>query len=309
MTTFSPLVRRSILRVPVLDHEAVGNSWRHGADAIVLDLTDTVPPRDKGTARRLIPQGAEEACRGGAEVFVQINRHLAYADIKASLRPGLSGVFLPDAERAADLEETLAALAEVERVEGIPSGSLEITLLLTTAAGVWNVRELLAANSRVSSVALSESDLCRNIGVIADDVFDPFAFARGRVIVEALAAVKLPLGMCHPLAARPRRLEAEELERLATRARNTGFKGTICPYASWVEPCNRAYTPTDAQVTYYREVRTAFAEGVARGTAAVPFRGRMLDVPVDERAKDMIALWERCRRRDEEKASAMAAFA
>jgi citrate lyase subunit beta/citryl-CoA lyase len=309
MTVFSPLVRRSILRVPALDQEAVNNSWRLNADAIVLDLTDTVPTRDKAAARASISASAGVAGRGGAEVFVQINRELAYADIRAAMRPGVAGVFLPGAEQAADLDEAVAALAEAERVEGIPSDSLEITLLLTSAAAVWNVRELLTASTRVTGVALSESDCCRGMGISPEDEFDPFTFARGRVIVEALAAIRLPFGMCHPLAARPRELDGEQLEELATRARNTGFKGTICPYPSWVEPCNRAYTPTDSQVEYYREVRAAFAEGVARGTAAVPFRGRMLDVPVDERAKDMIALWERCRSRDEAKAAAMASFA
>jgi citrate lyase subunit beta / citryl-CoA lyase len=307
MTAFSPLVRRSILRVPILDREAVAGCWRHNADAIILDLTDTVPERDKPAARTRLSESIAAAGRGGAEVFAQINKNLAYADIKAAVKPGLSGVVLPDAETETDLQESISALAEMERVEGISPGRLEVALILTTPAGVWNVHELLSVSERVTAVALSESDLCRSMGITADDEFDPFAFARGRIIVEALAAVRLPLGMCHPLAGRPRRLDEAQLEELATRARNTGYKGTICPYPSWVEPCNRAYTPTDSQVTYYREVREAFAEGVARGTAAVPFRGRMLDVPVDERAKDMIALWERCRYRDEAKAAAMAA--
>jgi citrate lyase subunit beta/citryl-CoA lyase len=307
VTLFSPLVRRSILMVPILDREEVAASWRRNADAVALDLAGTVEKNDKVKARGLLADSIDFAGRGGAEVFVRINKDLAYADIKAAALPGLTGVILPGAETGADVEEAGAALAEMERREGIPAGSLEIFLLLNTSKGIWNVRKLLRSGPRVSAVAVDESGLCQTMGVVPSDDVDPLTFAKGRVIVETLAVLRLPIGMAHPLGARPRQLEDEALEQLATRARNTGFKGTICPYPSWVGPCNRAYTPTDEQVAYYREVRAAFAEGVARGTAAVPFRGRMLDVPVDERAKDMIALWERCRRRDEEKAAKLEA--
>ena len=68
---------------------------------------------------------------------------------------------------------------------------------------------------------------------------------------------------------------------------------------------NDSFSPTPEQVDYYAEVRNVFAEGVARGTAAVPFRGRMIDVPVDEWAKVVLARAERCRARDREKMQAL----
>jgi citrate lyase beta subunit len=81
----------------------------------------------------------------------------------------------------------------------------------------------------------------------------------------------------------------------------------VCSSPTWVAACNAAFTPSAEQVAYYRAMRAAFAEGVARGTAAVPFPGgRMIDVPVDERAKLVIDWWERCQRRDADKATALA---
>ena len=71
------------------------------------------------------------------------------------------------------------------------------------------------------------------------------------------------------------------------------------------DACNRAFTPTEEPVAYYREVRQAFAEGVRRGKAAVPFAGgRMIDVPVDLRAKLYLKWAERAHARDAEKAKA-----
>ncbi len=302
------LVRRSVLVVPMLDRDAVARSWSHNADAVVLDIADTVPDPERQTARSLAREAVAMARRGGAEVFVRITRALAYADITAAVVPGLTGIMLPNVESAAEVQEIDAALCERERVEGLPLGSLEIFLLLGTAKGVWNLRDLLAASPRISATALDETRLCQSLRITPSDDFDALTFSRGRLIVETLAVTRLPIGIGHPLGERPRDVSEEEFLRVAYEARNTGFKGALCVFPSWVEPCNRTFTPTDEQISYYREVRKTFAAGVARGTAAVPFPGgQMIDVPVDERAKLAIDLWERCRRRDQEKAAALAA--
>ncbi|HEX6512301.1 MAG TPA: aldolase/citrate lyase family protein [Chloroflexota bacterium] len=302
------LVRRSVLIVPVLDEQASGHSWRHNADAIALDLDVIVDDSQKRQARSRLPEAIATARRGGAEVFARITRDVAYADIVAAAIPGLTGILLPGAETAADVAEVDEILQERERIEGIPGGKLEIFLLVSSAKGVWNVRQLLRASPRISAAALDEPALCASLGIVPRDDFDALTFSRGRLIVESLAVTCLPVGIGHPLGARPRELPEKEFVQRAGEARNTGFKGALCPFPSWVEACNRAFTPSDEQIAYYREVRKAFAEGVARGTAAVPFPGgQMLDVPVDERAKLAIDLWERSQRRDREKAAALAA--
>jgi citrate lyase subunit beta/citryl-CoA lyase len=290
----STLVRRSVLLVPLRDSST---AWRHNADAIALDLD--------GASRTALPEAIRTARQGGAEIFVRIDKSVAYADIKASAIPELTGVILPNPESVADINEVADILQERERKVGIPSGKLEIFPLIGTAKGVWNVREIINASPRIRCVALDETALCQSLGIGPTEDFDALTFSRGRVIVETLAAVRLPLGIGHPLGALPRETDEAELLQMAERARNTGFKGAVCPLPSWVAMCNRAFTPTDEQVAYYRDVRTAFAKGVARGTAAVPFPGgRMIDVPVDERAKLVIDWWERCQRRDAEKAAA-----
>jgi citrate lyase subunit beta/citryl-CoA lyase len=301
MLATSTLVRRSVLTVPVLDASAVAACWRHNADAILLDLPET----DRPSARAALPMACKDASRGGAEVFVRIDQAVAYADLKAAVQPGLSGVVLPNAESARDVEAVAGMLSEREREAGIPHGALEILPLLGTARGIWRVREVIRASPRIACVAIDEVSLSASMGIVPSDAFDPFSFSRGRVIVETLAATLLPLGIGHPLGAHPRELDAQELLRVADQARNTGFKGALCPFPAWVATCNAAFTPSDEQVTYYRDVRVAFAQGVARGTAAVPFPGgRMIDVPVDERAKLVIDWWARCQRRDAAKAAA-----
>jgi citrate lyase subunit beta/citryl-CoA lyase len=294
------LVRRSVLMLDMSDSAALAMAWRHNADAVVI-----TPPDELAGARARLPAAIADVRRGGAEVFVRLDPPRAYAQVKAALQPGLDGVVLPDPESADDVAALDAMLSEREREEGLLPGSVEIFPLLGTPRGIWNVREIVTGSPRIACAAIDEVRLCQSLAIVATDGFDALSFSRGRLIVETLAAVKLPLGIGHPLGARPREVDEDELLRVADRARNSGFKGALCPYPAWVAACNRAFTPTDEQVAYYRAVREAFAEGVARGTAAVPFPGgRMIDVPVDERAKLVIDWWERCNRRDAEKAAA-----
>ena len=289
-----------MLTVDMQDQTMVTGAWRHDPDAIVLNS-----PEGLAMFRDGLPEAIRAAKRGGAEVFVRIDKRRAYAHVNAALTPDLRGIVVPDPESGSDITELDAIVSERERKTGLLAGSIEIFPLLGTAKGIWHVREIVNASPRIVCTAIDEVRLCEALTIVPADDFDALRFARGRVIVETLAAVKLPLGIGHPLGANPREMDEDQLSHIADRARNSGFKGAVCPIPAWVGVCNQAFTPTDEQVAYYREVRQAFAEGVARGTAAVPFPGgRMIDVPVDERAKLVIDWWERCQRRDAEKAAA-----
>jgi citrate lyase subunit beta/citryl-CoA lyase len=302
-----PFVRRSHLIVSALDEMQVNTSWTHHADAVVLDLTDSVPEADKPRARDGVKAAIPVASRGGAEVFVHINKPLAYADIEASVWPGLNGIVFTGAETATDVEDIAATLETFERSRGIANGALHMIVMLDSGKGVWNIREIINASPRVCSLGLDEGNLCRNLGIVPKAEFDPFVYAKGRVVIEARAAKRQPVGISHPYGLFPQFDDAEDIHRLALKGKNTGFAGVMCPHPSWVEPCNRALTPTEERLEFYRETRRLFAEGIAKGTAAIPYPGTtmMIDVPVDERARITLEMWECCAARDAEKAEAL----
>ncbi len=302
-----PFVRRSHLVVSALDEAQIESSWTHGADAVVLDLTDAVPETDKPRARDRLKAAIPVAARGGAEVFVHINQALAYADLAAAVQPGLKGVVVTGSETAADVEAIADILSALERERGLVNGALHIIIMLDSGKGVWNIREIVKASPRVCSIGLDEGNLCRNLGIVPHAEFDPFIYAVGRLIVESRAAKRQPIGISHPYSLFPQFDDPEEIHRLALKGKNTGFAGIMCPHPSWVEPCNRAFTPTDERLEFYRETRRLFAEGIAAGTAAIPYPGTsmMIDVPVDERARITLELYERCAAREADKAAAL----
>ncbi len=301
------LVRRSNLMVPVPDSDMVSHAWRHNADAITLDLEDGVVATREAEARSLVKAAIAPSGQGAAEVFVRVNKSFLQADLDASVWPGLRGIMLPRVESAAEVIDAAEIVTALERQRGIAVGSLCFIVLLESARAVWDIRAIIAASPRVTQVGLDESDLADDLGILPLPDYDPFVYARGRLAVEATAAKVNPVGMAYPLSVQLREAPQSEILTLATKARNLGMKGVICPHASWVGPVNAAFTPTDELVTWNKRVRVAFAAGVAAGTAAVPLDGKMIDVPVDEWAIVVLDMAEACAARDAEKRAALEA--
>ena len=301
-----PLIRRSNLLVTVTDGAAVAGCWRHQADAITLDLAQGVAAGRKSEARTLLSDVIPLAAKGGAEVFIRVNRAFAFADIEAAAGPRLTGVVLPGVESAGEITGISQFLSQVERSKGLVGGSLQIIVLIESARGVWNVREIIGADPRVTQVGLDENALSASMGIHPNPEVDPHVYARGRVAVEATALGVQPIGVAYPLGVQPRPMGFDDMLKVATDSKNLGFKGVLCPHPSWVAPVNIAFTPTESQVDYYTQVRNVFAQGVAAGTAAVPFAGRMIDVPVDEWAKVVLEMAEACHQRDRQKQEALA---
>ena len=284
-----------------LDEDKPGDQSLHLPDAVTLDLADGTLDERKAEARAGFKEAIGPAGAGAAEVFVRTGGKSLQADLEASIWPGLSGIMLSGVRTGADVVLAEEMMTKLEQARGMRTGSLEIIVVLESALAVWNIREIITATPRVTQVSLGETALCADLGIMTVEDYDPLVYMRGRLVIEAIAAGVQPLGMGHPLGAIPRLAPRDELFRLAEVGKNLGCKGVICRHPTWVEPVNSAYTPTPDLVEYNRQVREVFAQAVAAGTAAVPFAGRMIDVPVDEWAKVVLRKAEACRARDEEK--------
>lgn len=300
------LVRRSNLMVPVTNSHFIDGTWRHNADAVTLDLEDSVVDSRKQEARSKVKDAIGVVGKASSEVFVRVNKSFTQADIEAAVWPGLAGIVLPKVESPDEVAEASQIIAAMEGSRGLEKGSLQMLLLLESASAVWKIREILKADPRVTQVGLDESDLSADIGITPLPDHDPFVYARGRLVVEATAVGVQPVGVTHPMGTQARFPTPEEMLQVATDSKNLGFKGSLCPHPSWVGPVNTAFTPTPSQVDYYTQVRQVFAQAIAAGTAAVPFHGRMIDVPVDEWAKDVLVMAAACQARDARKQEALA---
>ena len=300
------LIRRSILIIPASNADAVATAWSHDADAVILDIQAGVPLSQLAAARASLPAAIAAAGQGGADVLVRVNAPYWHADSDAAVCPALTGIVLPGPESPQQVADADAHLGNLELQRGIPPGRLELALSLETAAGVWHIRELMAASPRIKQVAIDEAALAAALGIVQNPSLDPFVYARGRLCIEATAIGVQPVAVLDPTRLGGDELSYDDKLQLATDARNLGFKGLVCVHPHWISAVNAAFTPTESLVDYYVQVREVFAQALAAGTAAAPFAGRMIDVPVDERAKDVLALSAACAARDAAKQAALA---
>lgn len=300
------IVRRSSLIMPVNQPRFVERAYARGADAIVLDLEDSVPPQEKGRARPLVKDAIPLAARGGADVFVRINKatELMLEDLDAAIHPGLTGLSVPKAESAAEMQMLDELVTTWERRRGLPAGSVEFAVAVETAKGVLRAEDISTASPRITSIGAGPEDLALDLGIEATVEGREFLYTKLRMILVANAAGILPMGLMGTLADYA---DLEGLRRSAQEAYRVGFRGAGLIHPSQVPICNAAYAPSPELVAWSRRVIAAFEDGVARGTASVALEGRMIDIPLADKAHRLLARADAIAAKEAKKAAALQA--
>jgi citrate lyase subunit beta/citryl-CoA lyase len=299
-------IRRSVFALSIDDPQLAEKAFASWADAIILDFEKN-PGRDwQEDLKSRMPAAIHAAAKGGAEVFVRIGSDAAVAELDATVFWGISGVVLKGVTGPADIVTAAQRLDALEISRGIASGALEIDVEVDTAGGVWQALEIARASQRFGVFLVNEQALCRNLGMQSAPTleFDPLEYIKSQLITVAISVGGQALGMSYPLSLTQENAGDDVVTKAVKRARDTGFKGAVCAHASWIKCCNEGFRPTPEEAAYYVKVIDVFAEGLKRGMASVPIDGKMIDVPVDLRAKLYLKWANRVRARDDEKAKA-----
>lgn len=288
MATFA---RRSSLILPVNVRHFVERAYSRNADAIVLDLEDSVPSAEKAAARQLVKNAIPLAARGGAEVAVRVNNEpgCLMDDVDAAVHPGLGGLGIPKAESATQIHEIAERVDRLERARGLRPGTIWFSLALETPRGVLAARELATASPRVRSMSVGVEDYCLALGVEPSAEGIELFYPVSQVVMVCKAVGIEATGLVGSIAGFR---DLATFEGAATRARQLGCEGAGCIHPDQVVVLNRVFTPDPAKVEYARRVVDAFDDGLRKGTASVNLDGRMVDVPVYKRA---LVILERAR--------------
>ena len=299
-------IRRSVVNLSADDPQLREKAFASWADAIVLDFEKKRDRDWRDALRSGMPAAIHAAASGAAEVFVRIRCEAALAELGAAVFPGIAGVVLAGVTSAQDIAVTAQRLATLEAERGIARGVLEIDVEVDNAAAVWHSLEIARASERFGAFLIDEPALCRALGTqISPQLdFDPLEYVKSQLITVATSVGAQALGMSYPLGLTQASAQPDVLTKAVRRARDTGFKGACCPHVSWVRACNEGFRPSAEEAAYYVKVIDVFAEGLKRGMASVPLEGKMVDVPVDLRAKLYLRWAQRAQARDEEKVRA-----
>jgi citrate lyase subunit beta/citryl-CoA lyase len=280
--------RRSSLILPVNVRRFVEKAYVRDADAIVLDLEDSVPTQEKASARTLVRDSLALAGRGGAEVLVRVNNDPALLadDIDASVHPGLDGLSIPKAESAAQIHDIVARIERLEGARGLTPRHLRLSLAIETPRGLLAVEEIARSSDRIATMSIGVEDYCLELGVEPSADGLELLYPVARLVTVCKAVGVQPTGLVGSIADFR---DLATFERAAQRARQLGCEGAGCIHPDQVTVLNRVFTPDPAKVEHARRVVEAFEDGVRRGTASVNLDGKMVDVPVYKRAQVVLA--------------------
>jgi citrate lyase subunit beta/citryl-CoA lyase len=286
---------RTALFAPGIKERVMTKALESGADAVILDLEDSVPVASKAEARALVAKSIDAAAGSLSRplIYVRVNgaaTGLLTDDLNAVVRPGLDAILLSKAENVEDVQKTAAALERNESQCGMKQGSAEIILQIENALGVYNCFSLIKASPRVAATCFGsarDGDLQTDLGCSWSIEGTELLYARSKVLLDTRAAG----GHIHPLDGVFSDLNDETGliadSRLSARL---GYIGRTVIHPKQIAPVKGAYAVPELEVAYYQKVVVEFAAAEKAGTAAIAVDGKLVDYAMAQRARRVLEL-------------------
>lgn len=281
---------RSFLFAPGNHPRRTEKAFQFDADAVILDLEDACPIAEKVATREVVVAALQgpRPCKGYVRVN-PITTEFGFGDILAVVRPGVDGLIVPKIETADQMKTIDWLVAQVEREQGLPAGSLDLVPIVETGLGLANVDAIARAGTRAKRLAFGAGDftLDMNITWTVDEA--EFLHYRSAVVLASRAA-----GLESPVDTVWVDLRnTDGFARSVARVRSMGFQGKLCIHPDQVSVVNAAFTPSPEQVTRARRIVEAFANAEAAGSAAIQIDGQFIDYPFLYQAQRILATIER----------------
>lgn len=308
---------RSLLSVPAGSPALFEKAARSKADAVILDLEDSVAPDSKAEARASVIAGLRDVDWGDRIVCLRINAcdtPFMYRDLIDTIEQGgdrLDTIMIPKVNSPAEVAVADMLASQVEAAVG-RQRPLGLEVLIETAAGLAAVDAIAAASPRIQALHLGLGDFAASLGArttviggqssdygvlseATDDnrarAFHPgdiWHYALARLLVAAralgLRAIDGPYADFR---------DVEGVTSLARRSAAMGFDGKWAIHPSQIDPINRCFTPTEAETSRARAILEAMEAARRDGRAAVTLDGRMIDIASIKQAAALIGKVDR----------------
>ena len=291
------MIIRSWLFVPGDSERKLAKGQENAADALILDLEDSVSDDRQEIARVMVRDYLKaHPDRSRRQLWVRVNpldTELSLPDLAAVMPGAPNGIVLPKVYSAEDVNTLAKYLSALEAREGLPPGSTKIHCVSTeTAASLLTFHSYLdGITERLVAMTWGGEDLAAALGAsdnrnpATGDYDDVYLMAKSLCLATARAIDVQPVGVVYVDF---RDLEGLEAECL--RDRRAGFFGKIAIHPAQSEVINRAFTPSDDEVAFARRVVAVFEDNPGVGTIGLD--GKMLDMPHLKQARNVLATYE-----------------
>jgi citrate lyase subunit beta/citryl-CoA lyase len=272
--------------VPVNVEKYVDKAHTRGADCIQLDLEDSVPAAEKDNARKLVPEAAKRVRRAGADVVVRINSPLenAFKDLEFSVDANVDGVAVTKTQSAEYVKRIDDFISKLESKRNLKAGRIRLIAMIETPAAFFEMPAVAKASPRTAAMNIGGEDFALETGM--EPLEETLLMPKQQMVFAARAAGILPLGFIASVAGFG---EWEAFRRMVRRSRRFGFMGAGCIHPGQVPIVNEEYTPAAEEAAFARRVIEENAAAEAAGRASFAIDGKMIDVPVVERARRLLS--------------------
>ena len=282
-------MRRSMLFLPGNSPNMLLNANILGSDSVILDLEDAVAPTEKDSARILVRNAIQS--RGYTkEVIVRMNPIDSpyWEKDLDTIVPVEPDMIMPTkVSGAKDIQIIAEYITKLETELGLEVGKIKLIPLIETALGVERAFEIASADPRVTCIFLGGEDFTADMRCVRTKPGNEIFYARSRMVVAARAAgVDV---MDTPWT------DVEDIEGLiedTKLAKSLGFSGKASISPRHVAAINEVFSPTEAEIQYAKDVMDTIEKAKAEGKGVVSLRGKMIDAPIVNRARQVLEMAE-----------------
>jgi citrate lyase subunit beta / citryl-CoA lyase len=277
-------LRRSRLYLPGSEPKYFVNAGLHGPDAIILDLEDSVHHAEKDAARILVRNTLRAVDFGGCERMVRINQlPMGLQDLTEVIPQEPDLILIPKVERPEQVSQVDRMIDELRSRDRI-SRPIWLMPILESALGIENAFAIATVTPNIAALTIGLEDYTADLGVVKTLEGRESQYARTRLLnaaraagIQAIDSVFSDVG------------DLAGLRQWGEHSRALGFEGMGCIHPSQIPVIHEAFAPTRIEIEKALKIVAAFEDAQTRGLGVVSLGSKMIDPPVVERARKLVA--------------------
>jgi citrate lyase subunit beta/citryl-CoA lyase len=301
-------VARCSMFVTPTNPRFIDRAWTRGGDVYILDIEDSIAPAEKQRCRTLIRESIEKASKGGASIYVRVNKPFVDADLPYAVWPGVDRIMLPKTESAAEMRHAHKIISGLEKERGIPEGYIELSPMIESALGAVNIHEILTATPRRiwSQGGGGGYDMAVNLGIEMFADFDQYAFPVAYVALAAMAlGIEATGGVFVPNPS-GRVDQSDQAARQAGALHAAGIHHAGALHPAFIQPLVSGLSPTEDEIKWANRVVEEYDKLTDAGESVGTLDGRVIDKYEYDSAMRTLDWAAACAAKDRYKARALA---
>lgn len=274
---------RSLLFVPANNKKFVAKAHTRGADAIILDLEDSVAQSEKDSARLELPAAAQQIANNGTDVIVRINSESIEKDISAASTEHISAIVVPKVNDKDVLQAADEFLTLREKERDLPTGKIRLLAQIEDVKALVNLDQIASSTPRLLGMSLGSEDFSASARM--SPTKETLYWPNLQVVFACRRAGILPFGFPASITLIE---DVKAMTEAANLAADMGMVGAFCIHPTQVDILHKSLTPSDEEVSKAKLLISEFEKSQAQGKAVFVFEGKMVDLPVVYRARETL---------------------